>query len=490
MVRELHKRRCHFSTVCITKNMHCATIAKVRNTIVKYDLILPGERVMVAVSGGADSVCLLDVLAVLQDELSMELVVAHFDHGLRPGEDEAETRFVAALSEERNLSFYTRQGRLDAAKGSLEARAREARYRFLEEARTQFSAHKIAVAHQRNDQAETVLMRLLRGSGTSGLSGIPPMREGTIVRPLLDLHRSEIERYLKDRNLCFRIDPTNWSDRFLRNRIRSVLIPALQEYQPRVIEVLSQTADILREDDHYLETVSQEWLTKHGNVGGGRVEVSVTELVPLPSAMRRRVIRRCVRMVVKGLSAISLKHIDAVGRLAEGTKPQGTIRLPKGILAQRSYDRLIFKTGEEEDASGYSYMLQGPGSCFLKELSGSLRVEELPRARIRIGKENRWTAFLDAQKVRYPLVVRTFRPGDTFVPLGMAGHKKVKDFFIDRKVPREDRARVPIFMSGGKIAWLGGMMISDRFKVSSGTERILKITFTRARDPESVTKGA
>ncbi|MEJ2023683.1 MAG: tRNA lysidine(34) synthetase TilS [Deltaproteobacteria bacterium] len=441
--------------------------------------------------GGADSVCLLDVLAVLQDELSMELVVAHFDHGLRPGEDEAETRFVAALSAQRNLSFYTRQGRLDAAKGSLEARAREARYQFLEEARAHFSAHKIAGAHQCNDQAETVLMRLLRGSGTSGLSGIPPMREGTIVRPLLDLHRSEIERYLKDRNLSFRIDPTNRSDRFLRNRIRSFLIPALQVYQPRLIEVLSQTADILREDDHYLETVSQEWLLKHGKIGGERVvEISVTELVPLPSAMKRRVIRRCVRMVVKGLSAISLKHIDAVGRLAKGTKPQGTIRLPKGILAQRSYDRLIFKTGAEEDASGYSYMLQGPGSYFLKELSGSLRVEEFPRARIRIGKENRWTAFLDAQKVRYPLVLRTFRPGDTFVPLGMAGHKKVKDFFIDRKVPREVRAKVPILMSGGKIAWIGGMMISDRFRVSSGTERILKITINSAHVPECGSKSA
>lgn len=455
-------------------------INKVHKTILNFRLLVPGEKVVVAVSGGPDSVCLLDILSSLRDELRVELVVAHLDHGLRPGEDEEETRFVASLAAQRKLPFHARRVQLDTVKGSLEERAREARYRFLEEARARFSAQKIALGHHCDDQAETVLLRLLRGSGAGGLSGMAPMREGKFIRPLLELRRCAIENYLKERKLPFKIDPTNRDDKFLRNRIRSELIPTLEEYQPRVTEILAQTAGILREENQYLETVSREWLKKHKMKNTKTmVEISRTELMSLHQALRKRIIRRCVHLVAEGLAGLSLRHIKAVERLAAGGKPQGAISLPRGVLVERVYDHLVFKTGAVHEVSDYLCMLKGPGRFVLEELSSSVVIEELPRANVSLGENQPWMACLDARKARYPLMLRNFRPGDAFVPLGMRGHKKVKDFFIDRKVPKTVRSRVPILLSGGEILWICGMMIDDRFKVTSGTEKILKIEFVR-----------
>lgn len=467
-----------------------AIIDKARKTMLKYGLVIPGDRVVVGVSGGPDSVCLLDILYLLRQELDIELVVAHIDHGLRPAEDLEETRFVASLAEARNLPFETEGVHLDPAGGSLENRARRARYRFFEEVRVRFSAQKIALGHQRNDQAETVLMRLLRGSGMGGLSGIAPVRDGKIIRPILELGRPEIKIYLRERGLHFKTDPTNREEKFLRNRIRSVLIPALEEYQPRVIDILAQTADILREDNHYLEVVSGEWLAKRAKVRrNDLVEISVKELLELPLALRKRIIRHCVNIIAEGLSGVSLRHIAAVHQLAAGRKSQGTVRLPKGLVVARIYDRLSFKKATTEKASDYLYILKKSGRFVLEEVSCTLSMEEMPRGKVSIREDNPWTACLDAQKIRYPLALRNFRPGDRFVPLGMRGRKKVKDFFIDRKVPNSVRSRLPILLSGGEILWICGMMIDERVKVSTATEKVLKITFLGVPDFQGGEKG-
>ena len=465
-------------------------IDKVRLNVLKYGLVAPGERVVVAVSGGPDSVCLLDILYSLRQELGMELAVAHFDHGLRPGEDQEETRFVASLAAARKLPFETEKAHIDVAGGSLEERARKARYRFLERVRIRLSAQKIAVGHQRNDQAETVLMRLLRGSGTGGLSGIAPIRDGKIIRPILDLSRSEVESYLKERGLQFKTDPTNRDEKFLRNHIRSLLIPSLQQYQPRVIDILAQTADILREDNHYLEVVSGEWLASHSKVSQkGLVEIGVTALLELPLAVRKRVIRHCIKTVAGGLSGVSLKHIHAVHQLAAGRRSQGTLCLPKGLVVDRVYDRLSFRMGPAARASDYFYLLKKPGRFTLEEAACVLFMEEMPREKGSIRESDPWTAHLDAERIRYPLVLRNFRPGDKFIPLGMRGHKKVKDLFIDRKVPKDLRSRLPILLSGDEILWICGMMLGQVAKVSPRTEKILKIKIIKSLHHERGEKG-
>ncbi|MDP6180938.1 MAG: tRNA lysidine(34) synthetase TilS, partial [Desulfatiglandales bacterium] len=237
------------------------TIKKVKETLSRYGMIDPGDLVIVAVSGGPDSVCLLDILHELKAELAVRLVVAHYNHGLRGGEDESETRFVRHLASAMNFPFETENASffIEGKTASLEERARNARYEFLERLKGKLHAQKIAMGHHLNDQAETVLMRLLRGSGPSGLAGIPPKRDDTIIRPLIELKREEIDSYVKRRELSYRVDRSNFDTRYLRNKIRLELLPLLLEYQPQFVEHLGQLAVILREDDKYLETEAEKW---------------------------------------------------------------------------------------------------------------------------------------------------------------------------------------------------------------------------------------
>ncbi len=216
-------------------------VKKVENTITGYRMLERGDRVIVAVSGGADSVCLLDILFTLKEILGIELVVAHFDHGLRPDEDEYETDFVKSLAESFDCNFTTKKTARSLTPGSasLEEKARDIRYRFLNEVKAQFSAQKIATGHNLNDQAETVLMRLLRGSGSSGLSGIPPVRDTHIIRPLIEVTRNEIESYLSSKGLRHITDSSNFETKHLRNEIRLNLLPQLEKYQPKIVEILA-----------------------------------------------------------------------------------------------------------------------------------------------------------------------------------------------------------------------------------------------------------
>ena len=254
----------------------------------------PGHRIIVAVSGGPDSVCLLDVLQKLHDEMGLQLVVAHFNHGLRPEADDDETRFVESVAESYGLPFFVKRAdiSLRAHHGSLEEAARTARYRFLEEVRERSSAQEVAVGHNLDDQAETVIMRLLRGSGPSGLGGIPPTRDGRIIRPLIEVTRKEIEAYLDCRALKYTVDSSNLDTRFLRNKIRLELMPALQSYQPNIRKILGQTAEILRQDEEWLNEEARKWVDTTGlDKGSGDYRVPIEAFNALPPPLKNRVTR-------------------------------------------------------------------------------------------------------------------------------------------------------------------------------------------------------
>jgi tRNA(Ile)-lysidine synthase len=266
------------------------------------------------------------------------------------------------------------------------------------------------------------------------------------------------------------------------------MIPSLEQYQPRMIEILAQTADILREDHEYLEAVSQEWLSKHERAEkGGLMEIDVPELLELPPALGKRVIRQCVKRMGEGLSGITWRHVNAVHGLASGKKSQGTVRLPRKLVVRRIYDRLSFKKGPPRKAPDCFHILQGPGRFGIHELSCTLLIEEISGRPSSVREGTPWTAYFDAGKMSFPLVLRTFRPGDRFVPLGMQGHKKVKDFYIDRKIPAEVRSRLPILLSGEKILWICGMMIDERVRVSGSTAKVLKATLHGVPDIEGMT---
>lgn len=457
------------------------TIKKARETLSRYGMVDPGDLVIVAVSGGSDSVCLLDILNSLKGELAIELVVAHYDHGLRPDEDASETRFVRNLAASLHLPFETEKSTLslNRGRGSVEERARDARYQYLEGLKNKLRARKIALGHHLNDQAETVLMRLLRGSGPTGLAGIPPSRDDTIIRPLIEIKREEIESYARERGLSFVTDRSNFDTRYLRNRVRLDLLPSLLEYQPRLVEHLGELADILREDEKYLGRLAQEWVEGEANFEGSReIRIPVSSFVELPPALRSRVTRALLRKTGKSLRRITGRHINSVFTLAESKRPQGKINLPLGLSVKKTYDTLAFRIGTDPEALEFLYFLENPGTLHLKEIDRVISVTPVAAGSdLSLGKSKE-TTYLNGERLRFPLVVRNFRPGDKFVPLGMRGQKKIKDFFIDLKVPSEVRGRVPILLSEDTPVWVCGYRIDERFKATPNGKKILKVTIT------------
>ena len=440
-------------------------------------MIRHGDRVIVAVSGGADSVCLLDLLHKMEEELEIQLVVAHFDHGLRPGVDEAETQYTKSLAASLSLPFETEKAGAQLRKGgSLEERARIERYRFLEQTKEKHSAHKIATGHNRNDQAETVLIRLLRGSGPSGLSGIPPFRDDTIIRPLIEITRREIEAYLEGRGLRHVTDLSNLESHYLRNRVRLELIPELERYQPRIVEILGQMSNIMRSDDERLVKEAEGWLTHSARSEEAGIRIPVHPFTMLPEALKGRVIRCILTQTGGTLRRIGFRHIDAILQIAKGGKPQAQVKLPNAVTVKRVYNELIFTGSRDIEAEDFFYTIPGPGKFPLRAIRCSVLVEEVEKVSLSNMKTALPVAFLNADHLVYPLMVRNFRPGDRFVPLGMSGHRKLKDFFIDLKVPSETRRRIPILIYRDIPIWVCGFRIDDRFKVTSRTKRALKVT--------------
>jgi tRNA(Ile)-lysidine synthase len=441
-------------------------------------MISEGDAVIVAVSGGPDSVSLLHILHELKDELQLRLVLAHFDHGLRPAEDDSETSFVLGLAASLKLPFETAKGRLLAKKtrGSREEAARNARYAFLEKVRKKHKAQKIALGHNLNDQAETVLMRLLRGSGPSGLTGIPPCRDGCIIRPLIEIERSEIENYLKAKKLASVTDSSNLHTAYLRNKIRLQLMPLLEEQQPQLTRLLGQTAEILRDEDEYMEQIAEAWANRKIETSPQDARsVPISSFLDLPGALRRRVIRSVIAKVKKDLRRISWDHVEAIRRLVEAEKPQAALNLPGGLTVKRTYGRLIFSTSVKRKSRPFQYAFAGPETYDLKEIGRSLSIEQITNRKGLRLRGSAWTAFLDAENLTFPLILRTFKEGDRFIPFGMRGHKKLKDFFVDLKVPLEQRRSTPILCCGDTLVWVCGFRIDDRFKVTPTTKSVLKI---------------
>jgi len=455
------------------------TIKKIKATISKYGMIDRGDLVIVAVSGGPDSVCLLDTLHSLMDDLGFAIVVAHYNHGLRPPEDESEVRFVRRLADSMDLPFECDRADLfvNGKRSSVEEKARNARYAFLENLMVTCHAQKIAMGHNLNDQAETVIMRLLRGSGTSGLAGIPPIRENRIIRPLIEIKREDIIAYLKARKCSYVTDSSNLFPGYLRNEIRLNVMPGLLKMQPRLIDHLGHTAEILRHDDDHLENEAEDWLEKNAETKNDKtILIPISDFIDLPYSLMSRVSRRVLKKIKKNLRRIDGSHIQAVDNLARSQKPQGSLNLPDGIRVKRVYRALVFTVLSSREVKDFHYILNAPGTFLIEELDRSITLSIIERSRDFVMDDAPHTAYLDAQKLQFPFVVRNFKPGDRFVPLGMAGHKKIKDFFVDLKVPSDTRRYTPILISKETPVWICGYRIDERFKVTPDTKKVLKAT--------------
>lgn len=457
-------------------NLH-PTEKLVLSTIREHTMISSGERVIVAVSGGPDSVCLLEILFQLREILNVCLIVAHLDHGLRPGEDERETEFVEKLARRLGLAFtHERAAQLANAHGtSLEERAREIRYRFFERVLNEHRAQRVALGHNKNDQAETVFMNILRGTGSAGLSGIPPVRENLYIRPLIRTTSDGVLAYLREKDLSYMIDSSNLEKKYLRNRIRLELMPSLLAYQPRLIEHLDDLAFLCREENRFMEQEAEKCLQDMISSPSGKAfDMSLEAFTGLPSPLQYRVIRGAIKRAKGNLRRVNFGHIRAIIDLIENRKPQVGINLPDHVVVKKIYDRLRFSCAEEIQTADFSYSIKGAGMVHIGEVNMTITCEEVFREGFTGRSQSDWQCFLDLEALRWPLKVRNFRAGDKFMPLGLNGFKKLKDVFIEQRIPREERKRIPILESRGDIAWVCGIRIDHRYRVRGDTRRILR----------------
>jgi tRNA(Ile)-lysidine synthase len=459
-------------------------LRQVQQTIADHQMIGRGHTVLVAVSGGADSMVLLHVLWQLCGPLALRLCVAHLNHQMRP-EAMQDAHFVETaachlglrcISGTGDVPAYQRQHKL-----SPEEAARQVRYAFLQATATQLGADRIAVGHTADDQAETLLFRLLRGSGLRGLGGIPPVR-GAIVRPLIRVSRADILTYAQTHQLQFRADPSNAQRRYTRNRIRLDLLPALgAHYNPRLLPTLCRTAQLLADDEAALQaTARQHFLVARQPASEpGALSVRVATLACLPLALQRRVVREALTEVSGGLQGMTSRHIAAILALLRSGTGSKRLGLPRGVVVERRYAELLIHRQAPVPTVDVEVPLPVPGACRIATLGVTVISEQLPRHALAGPCPSGDVTWLDADKVGQDVHIRTRRAGDRLQPLGSAHAKKLKDFLIDAKVPRAVRDRLPLVVSGSAIAWVGGVRPAEWAKVTPATQTILRLQLCR-----------
>jgi tRNA(Ile)-lysidine synthase len=470
-------------------------------------LLSPGDRVGAAVSGGADSVALLHLLHQLRDTLGVTLLVVHFDHGLRGAESQADAEFVADLARTRGLPFILHREDVAAAaarnKRNLEDAARRLRYAFFERVVREGRASRIAVAHTADDQAETVLAHLFRGSGPAGLAAIYPVA-GSVVRPLLGVRREELRSYLRERGQTWREDSSNLDVRRLRARIRASLLPLLErDFSARIVGHLARLAGLAREEEQFWEAfIDQRFgaLVRREERG---LSIRVPDLIapmdfpqmpPLtessqvPSEIPQRVItERLIRRIYQALhgsrQGLAARHVEQVIRLAERSASGRRAELPGGIGVERNFAELTFfcrrrrlpapAYQKSAGASGtYAYPVELPrrgcATVSVPELQRCFRMKVIDWTSAQRDTKTEWAA-LDADRLRPPLILRSWRAGDAYRPAGRRQSHKLKHMFTAGRIPIHERAGWPVLESNGRIAWTRGMPPAQEFCARRGT---------------------
>jgi len=470
---------------------------RVCRTIDRYGLLPPGARVIVAASGGADSTALVCLLHDAAARLRIELVgLAHFNHMLRGEAADEDERFCRALADRCSLAFEAGRGDVREAarrlRTSIEDAGRRLRYEFLDRARERARATHVALGHTRDDQGETVLMNLLRGAGTLGLGGMPVSRDG-FVRPLVECSHRELVEYLGAADVAFREDESNLDRRYLRNRIRHELVPVLERIAPTAREALARAAESARTDADYLDELAASRLAQIAEpapVPGMALDAAA--LSSLPIALARRVASIALRQASGG-RFVGFDQAERLLALARGSL-RGPAALPGVRASITGAGRLLLvpargrgRAGEPAIVSPRTFFpesLSIPGEAILDgglTLSSELRLAGTDPVGFAASASNGRTSVVDADLVS-GLSVRFRRPGDRVRPLGMVGHKKLQDFFVDRRVPRGERDRVPLVVDrDDRIVWVAGYAISEDFRVTGRTRAVIILSLRGER---------
>jgi len=457
-----------------------ALLHRIVKTIRARALFEPGQHLLIALSGGPDSVALLSLLNRLRTSWRLTVSAVHINYGLRGSESEGDQAFVETLCKRLEIPLYTT--RLDVktrASGiSLQAAARDLRYGAMADIARRCGADRIAVGHSADDQAETVLLWMLRGAGLSGLSGMPACRDGVIVRPLYETRRSDILTYLQREGLSFRRDSSNDKPVYLRNRVRREIIPVLQGVAPSAVKALCRLADTCREEDRYLdEQVAALCTGRIDRLPDGGQAIDRAFLRELPLAVQRRLIRSLLRKCSTSDRPPTLQAVERVLQAVVKKSRISNIAVPSGcVIVDKDCVRFLPPTARKQAhdrrPQAVPTVLPVPGTVTWAATGQRIHVERSPRKDIHGTAHERECIVIDAGRISAPLVVRAWQPGDRFCPFGMNGRsKKLQDFFTDLKVSGDDRTRVPVVAAPEGIVWVVGYRQDERWRVTGTTER-------------------
>jgi tRNA(Ile)-lysidine synthase len=458
-------------------------IDKVINTIINNNMIQSGDRILVALSGGPDSMSLLYALYELKKKYNLTLFAAHVNHMLRGEDSDNDEKACKDFCKKYNIEFFSRAINIDIIakdKGmSHEMAGREARYDFFMEIFNKIKINKIALAHNLNDQAETILMRLMRGSGMEGLIGIKPVRDGIFIRPLINTSRKEIEEYCDKNHLPVRIDKTNFESIYARNKVRLELIPFIEEnFNSDITGTLNRLSTLIRLDSDYLEEKSSKFFEKYCATDNEKVIID-KDAFNLHYSMLSRVLRKAFFKIKGNLYNLESIHIENIINIQQGETGKTTV-VPGGIIASNVYKSIHLKklAPNLKENKGFHKDLS-LGENILSEIDKKITFQIIKKEHnLKIQSEEN-IKYFDYDKINQPITIRHRQNGDRFVALGMKGSKKLKDILIDLKVPREERDEIPLLCFGNEIGWIIGYKISDKFKVDNHTNNILEVKIER-----------
>lgn len=464
-------------------------VQNVLTTINKYSLIEKGEGIVVGVSGGPDSICLLHVLHELSNDLFIRLYAVHINHMLRGQESKGDEAYTADFCRSLNIPLYIRPYDIkmiaDQRGISLEEAGREIRYHEFGLIADKTGATKIAVAHNRNDQAETVLMRIIRGTGLEGLKGIGH-RRGRIIRPLLDVERKDIEKYCADNSLNPRTDSSNLEAVYTRNKIRLDLIPYINRiFDTDIVDSLVRMSALVKEDNEFIEAAVDSLYDKCVSFSdGSSISLNIDRLREHGGAIKGRILRKAIQQIKNDLKGIEHIHIDDILNLALNGRTGAEIHLPQGIRASKSYNTLkIFIYNRVDYSEILDKIVDIPGrtevealktwieASVFEVLEGRKRFSDLPAGSL--------LQYFDYEKLKMGISIRSRNTGDMFKPLGSNGTKKLKEYYIDNKIPRELRDNIPLIAKNNEIVWIIGYKISDKFKVTENTKSVLRLEYKK-----------
>lgn len=449
----------------------------------RHNMVAAGDTVVVAVSGGPDSISLLHILYRLREILNINLVVAHLNHQFRDAESDADACFVREIAkclhieayiESRDVSAYCKRHGVSAQVG-----AREVRYNFLSEVAVKTGASRIALGHHADDQAETILLHLIRGAGSGGLKGMLPVRDNFFIRPLLAVRRRDIETYCKYHRLATRQDSSNAQTKYMRNRVRFELMPLLEsKFNANLVDSLNRLGEICRDEDDYLEKQSAN-IYYHVRLQSddNAVVLDKSRLLNCHLSLLRRVVRRAWSEICGDKDDLSYGHIEQILKIINDGGGYRQINLPRGVTCKNCYNQIEFTLNRDnEEIPFYQHSLKIPGITAIPELGIAIGAQILPAGKI--GNPtglNSGEVLLDYDHLSNPLVVRRRLAGDRFRPLGMEGTVKIKKFFIDQKISRFVRGRIPLVVSGNNIVWVVGLRPGENYKVTDDTSICLRL---------------